>query len=67
MEELALKINFLEKRLNRIEEKLNQLPVPFKLMYKPEYSNTHQDIVEYLDKINLRLKQIEDGKSSCDL
>jgi len=67
MEELALKINFLEKRLNRIEEKLNQLPVPFKLLYKPEYSNTHQDIVEYLDKINLRLKQIEDGKSSCDL
>lgn len=67
MEELALKVSFLEKRLNRIEEKLNQIPVPFKLMYKPEYSDTHKDIVDYLNTINKRLEQIENGKTCCDL
>lgn len=67
MEELNLRLSFLEKRLDRIEEKLNQIPIPFKIMYKPAYANEHVNVVDYLDKINKRLEQIENGKTCCDL
>lgn len=67
MDELNLRLSFLEKRLERIEEKLNQIPIPFKIMYKPAYSSEHVNVVDYLDKINKRLEQIENGKTCCDL
>jgi hypothetical protein len=61
MDELRLKLSFLERRIERIEEKLNQIPVPFKLMYKPPYEEEHSDIVDVLDRIIHKLKQLEDG------
>jgi len=60
MEELILKLSFLEKRLDRIEEKLNQIPIPFKLMYRPPEKEHHINIVQYLDQIHKRLKKLED-------
>lgn len=61
MEELNLKLSFLEKRIERIEQKLNQIPIPFKLMYRPPDQENHLNIVEVLDQINKRLDQIENG------
>jgi P2-related tail formation protein len=57
----------LDKRLEAVEEKLSQLPVPFKIMYKPAYREKHVDLVEYLDQINKRLEQIENGSVCCDI
>jgi hypothetical protein len=61
MDELNLKLSFLEKRLERIEEKLNQIPIPFKLMYRPPERSDYVNVVEYLNEIDNRLKQLEDG------
>ena len=61
MDELNLKLSFLEKRLDRIEEKLNQIPIPFKLMYRPPETETHVNVVQYLDEIDKRLKELEEN------
>jgi hypothetical protein len=59
MEELNLKLSFLEKRIEAIEEKLRQIPIPFKLMYRPPEKEHHVNIVEYLDEIDKRLQELE--------
>lgn len=61
MDELTLRLSFLEKRIEKIEEKLNQIPIPFKLMYRPPNHEQHLNIVEVLDRIHNRLDQIENG------
>jgi hypothetical protein len=61
MDELNQKLSFLEKRIEKIEEKLNQIPIPFKLMYKPPGEEHHVNIVQYLDKIDKRLKELEEN------
>jgi hypothetical protein len=63
MDELSLKLSFLEKRIERIEEKLNQIPIPFKLMYRPPETEHHVNVVQYLDEIDKRLKELENGNS----
>lgn len=52
-------LNSLDKRLVVVEEKLAQLPIPFKMMYKPVQKNEHVNLVEYLDEIGERLKNLE--------
>jgi len=59
MDELNLKLSFLEKRIERIEEKLNQLPIPFRLMYRPPGEKEHVNIVQYMDEVDKRLKELE--------
>jgi hypothetical protein len=49
----------LESRIEAIEEKLNQIPIPFKLMYRPPGEEHHVNIVQYLDEIHKRLKELE--------
>lgn len=66
-EQIFQALNSLDKRLSVIEEKVAQIPIPFKIMYKPDYLEKHINLVEYLDHINKRLEQIEYGKTSCDL
>jgi hypothetical protein len=61
MDELNQKLSFLEKRIERIEEKLNQIPIPFKLMYKPPGEEHHVNIVQYLDNIDKRLRELEEN------
>jgi len=67
MEQLNQRLSYLEARLGAIEEKLSQIPIPFKIMYKPSYEEKHLNLVDVLDQINKRLKQIEDGQTSCDI
>jgi hypothetical protein len=67
MEQLNQRLSYLEARLTAIEEKLSQIPIPFKLMYKPPEEEKHLNLVDVLDQINKRLKQIEDGKTCCDI
>ena len=59
MEQLIKKLNLLEIRIARIEEKLNQLPIPFRLMYKPPGHEHHVNIVQYMDEVDKRLKELE--------
>lgn len=61
MEELTQKLNLLEIRIERIEEKLNQLPIPFRLMYKPPGQEHHVNIVQYMDEVDKRLKELENN------
>lgn len=67
MEQLNQRLSYLEARLGAIEEKLAQIPIPFKLMYKPPYDEKYLNLVDVLNQINKRLKQIEDGQTSCDI
>ena len=64
MDELNLKLSFLEKRIERIEEKLNQIPIPFKLMYRPPDHKEHIDIVEYLNAVDEAIKKLNEHISS---
>jgi hypothetical protein len=59
MEELTQKLNLLEIRIARIEEKLDQLPIPFRLMYRPPEQKEHVNIVQYMDEVDKRLKELE--------
>jgi P2-related tail formation protein len=59
MEQLNQRLSYLEARLGAIEEKLAQIPIPFKLMYKPPEREHHVNVVQYLDEINKRLKELE--------
>ena len=59
MEELIQKLNLLEIRVNAMEEKLNKLPIPFRLMYRPPEKEHHVNVVQYLDEVDKRLKELE--------
>lgn len=67
MDYLNQRLNYLESRIELLERKVAQIPIPFKLMYRPPYQENHMDIVEYLDKIDKRLEQIENNNNSCSL
>lgn len=62
MEQLIERLNLLETKVKRMEEKLNQLPIPFRLMYRPPLREQHMNIVDYLNEVEARLKQLENGK-----
>ncbi len=62
--------NSLVKTINRLKDKIDQIPVPFKMMYKPPEREEHVNLVDYLDEIDHRLKYLEEhicGYASCDL
>ena len=59
MEELIQRLNLLETKVKRMEEKLNQLPIPFRLMYRPPGEKEHVNIVQYMDEVDKRLKELE--------
>lgn len=59
MEDLIERLNLLETKVKRMEEKLNQLPIPFRLMYRPPEREQHMNIVDYLNEVETRLKQLE--------
>jgi P2-related tail formation protein len=59
--ELTMVLNSLEKRIESIERKLESLPIPFKLMYRPPEREDYVNVVDFLDETAKRLKQIEDG------
>jgi hypothetical protein len=59
MEDLIQRLSLLEIKVARIEEKLNQLPIPFRLMYRPPEQEQHVNIVQYMDEVDKRLKELE--------
>lgn len=59
MEDLIQRLNLLETKVKRMEEKLNQLPIPFRLMYRPPGEKEHVNIVQYMDEVDKRLKELE--------
>ena len=64
MEDLIEILSSLVKRVESIEEKLNQLPIPFELMYRPPETETHVNVVQYLNEIDKRIKELENGNTS---
>lgn len=64
MEQLNQRLNYLEARLAAIEEKLAQIPIPFKLMYRPPDHKEHINIVEYLDAVDGAIKKLNDRLTS---
>ncbi len=64
MEHLNQRLNYLEARLTAIEEKLAQIPIPFKLMYRPPEHKEHIDIVDYLNAVDAAIKKLNDRVSS---
>jgi hypothetical protein len=46
--------------VNNLKQKLDQIPVPFKMMYKPPEREEYMNLVEYLNEIDKRLKEVEE-------
>ena len=59
--ELITALNSLEKRIESIERKLESLPIPFKLMYRPPTREDYVNVVDFLDETDRRLELLEDG------
>jgi len=58
--EMEERLNSLTRLVNSLKQKLDQIPVPFKMMYKPPEREDYMNIVEYLNEIDKRLKEVED-------
>jgi hypothetical protein len=46
-----------------LKSKLDQLPVPFKMMYRPPQREEYVNIVEFLDELDERLRKLENGNT----
>lgn len=55
--------NSLVKLVQNLKAKLDQLPVPFKMMYKPPQREEYVNIVEFLDELDERLRKLENGNT----
>lgn len=49
----------LQKKLEILEERVNELSEPLELMYRPPERGEHVNIVEFLNEIDSRLKKLE--------
>ncbi len=55
--------NSLVKMVQSLKSKLDQLPVPFKMMYRPPQREEYVNIVEFLDELDERLRKLENGNT----
>ena len=58
--EMEEQVNSLTRTVNNLKQKLDKIPMPFKFMYKPPEREDYMNIVEYLNEIDKRLKEVED-------
>lgn len=58
--EMEEQVNSLTRTVNNLKQKLDKIPMPFKFMYKPPEREEHMNLVEYLNEIDRRLKEVED-------
>lgn len=58
--EMEEHLNSLTRLVNNLKQKLDQIPVPFKMMYKPPEREEYMNLVEYLNEIDRRLKEVEE-------
>jgi hypothetical protein len=49
------------KTVKALKEKLDNIPVPFKFMYRPPHREFHMNLTEYLDEIDERLRKLENN------
>jgi hypothetical protein len=56
--------NSLVKIVQKLKSKVEQIPVPFKFMYRPPSREEYVNIVEFLDEIDERLRKLENGNTS---
>ena len=52
MEEILQKLNSLENRIETLERQVEQLPIPFKLMYKRPESEDYESVANTLDYLH---------------
>lgn len=57
-------LNTFQNELREIKKKLNQLPIPFVLKYRPPGHEFHMNLNEYLDNVEQRLQALENGSST---
>ncbi len=55
--------NSLVKVVQKLKDKIDNIPVPFKFMYKPPSREEYVNIVEFLDELDQRLKKLENGNT----
>ena len=55
--------NSLVKIVQKLKDKIDNIPVPFKFMYKPPSREEYVNIVEFLDELDQRLKKLENGNT----
>ena len=58
--EMEERLNSLTRLVNSLKEKLDQIPMPLKFFYKPPEREEHMNLVDYLNEIDRRLKEVED-------
>lgn len=46
-----------------MKEKLDEIPLPFKFMYRPPGHEFHMNLVDYLNQIEERLQTLEKNAS----
>jgi len=61
MNNLERELSSLRNELLVIKAKLDQIPVPFRFMYKPPQEEHHKNLVQYLDSIDARLRRLEEN------
>lgn len=46
--------------IKSLKAKIDQIPIPFKLFYKPPESEEYLNIVEFMDDVDKRLRALEE-------
>lgn len=52
--------NNLVSTIKSLKAKVDQIPIPFKLFYKPPQSEKYLNIVEFMDDVDKRLRALEE-------
>lgn len=57
--EMEEQLSSLTRVVNTLKTKLDQIPLPFKFMYRPPGREFHMNLVDYLNEIEERLQKLE--------
>jgi hypothetical protein len=52
--------NNLVSTIKSLKSKVDQIPMPFKLLYRPPEREEYLNIVEFMDEVDSRLKALEE-------
>jgi hypothetical protein len=63
-QEMEERLSSLTRVVNSLRSKLDQIPLPFKFMYRPPGRDFHLDLVAYLNEIEERLQKLEKDAST---
>lgn len=57
--QIQMELTSLQRTVSKLKEKLDQIPLPFKFMYRPPGQEFHMNLVDYLNQIEERLQKLE--------